>query len=157
MVRTEMPPETAAFAFDEVDRAVEWERSHGASQAGFVQAAQRLDQEARAEDDHAKAQVAFLLYLSAAWARLPEAMDGACSLAYDGFVSPEQRGEALETVYTIWAQDPTSPMALFWYGIENITGWTSPTGHVNVEHGLTLIRDAAARGFPRAQEYLELM
>lgn len=157
LVRAELAPAAARSGFDEVEAAVQWERGHGASQRGVLDAAQRLDQEARAEGDRGRAQIAFMLYLSAAWARVPEAVDGACSLAYDGFVSPEQRREAFETIYTVWMQDPTSPLALFWYGVEHITGWTSAEGHTNLEHGLTLIRAAAAGGFPRAQEYLDLM
>ena len=114
--------------------------------------AQALEAAARAENDRNKAQLAFMLYLSAAWARLPAGVDGACGLVLDGLVGATQRREAFETVYPLWVADQSSPLALFWYGIEHLYGWTN--GATHEEHGMKLIRQAADADFPRALDFL---
>jgi hypothetical protein len=135
-----------------IERTVDADRARSGDHEAYIASAQALEATARAENDRNKAQLAFMLYLSAAWARSAAGVDGACSLALDDLVSESQRREAFETVYPLWMTDQASPMALFWYGVEHIYGWTNGVTHQ--EHGMKLIRQAADAGFQRAIDFL---
>ncbi len=124
-----------------------------ADHSALLQAARKLDAEARATGDPDMAFAAYSAYMCGAWGRVEEAMDGACALAFDGLIGENFKLEALETVYSIFVQDPSRPYGKFWHGFEHVYRFP---GTPNEEWGWTLIRGAAEAGFKRAQTLLEL-
>lgn len=152
LVREPFEQTSASEAFRLVEAAAEAERRNGGTHVALYEAGCVLEAEARSTGDQTKAQIAFMLHLSAAWARLRDAADRACGLAFDGLVGPEQRKEAFAPAHLIWSLNQDFAPAVFWYGIVHMTPWASE--HVNYEHGMSMVQRAADLGSERAQKFL---
>lgn len=151
LIRTPLPEQLLTDAYGSVAAGLD-RAHHGSGDLDLTGYARKLDAEARASGDRERAQVAFLIYQFGAYNRDPEASAGACALAFDGWVSPEQRREAFTAIYSAWHFHQDSPAAIFWYGIHHMTPWSS--GHVNREHGLEFVRKAADLGYEPARQFL---
>lgn len=152
LLREPFDQRSSSEAFQQVESASEAERHNGGSHVALYEAGCVLEEEARSNNDRTKAQFAFMLHLSASWARVREATDRACGLAYDGLVGPERRKEAFGPVHMIWYLNQGWAPAVFWYGVQHLTPWASD--HVNAEEGMSLIRKAAELGSERARAFL---
>jgi hypothetical protein len=147
------PAQTAevAAARARIDAAIDLERGRGGSHEQLLALGLELAGESRATKDFSKAQFAHLCLLCAGWGRLADAVDADCALAYDGWVTKQQRREAFEPVYTIFVQQTHTPIGRFWYGIDHIYGIF---GGVAKEFGMGLVKEAADMGFEPAKRYL---
>jgi len=143
---------TRDIAFQRLEEAIEQERRDFALNESTVLLGLEFEAQAREFGDEEKAFLAFLIFLAAAWARMPVGVDHACGLVFDGLVDPLHRPEAFETVHTLYDSRPDWAPGRFWYGLAHIHGYT---GAVDQAFGVQLVSRAAEMGDERARRFIQ--